>query len=371
MSGTTIGVVKPNELKEVLVRWFREDPLEMPALFIWGPPGVGKSSIVKQAALEVFGKYIEKAGSEDFAIKHIKLSRVNIEGFERIYKEERGTYCDPTDLKGIPRISGDATEWLPPASLPREDRDAPQGVLFLDELPSAPPAVQIAMHRLVLDRELENYKLPDGWHVVAAGNRRTDMSVVYEMPSPLANRFVHLEVEPDLDAWKEWAYKARIRHEVIAFLNMMHSTKKPLLLDMEAAKNSVAFPSPRSWEMVSRILDVFGPNEKLIAGAVGTGAAVEFIGFLKVYKDLPSPEDALKNGIVPKEPSQVYALCGAIASLYSRNPKKFAKTVLEYSYKLPKDFAVLLVRDCIKANKHIAQVPEWIEWARTFSNIVL
>jgi len=353
---STIGVVKPNELKEILVKWFKEDPLEMPALFVWGPPGVGKSSIVKQAALEVFGKYIEQAGNEDFAIKHVKLSRVlGVRDFERIYREERGTYCDPTDLKGIPRISGDVTEWLPPASLPREDRDAPRGVLFLDELPSAPPAVQIAMHRLVL----------------AAGNRRTDMSVVYEMPRPLANRFIHLEVEADLEAWKEWAYKAGIRHEVIAFLNMMHNTKKPLLLDMEAAKNSVAFPSPRSWEMVSKILDVFGADQKLIAGAVGTGAAIEFIGFLKVYQDLPTPEDALKKGIVPKEPSQIYALCGAIASLYSKNPKKYAKAVLEYSYKLPKDFAVMLVRDCLKANKSIVDGKEWIEWSKTFGEIIL
>ncbi|MHC1636281.1 MAG: AAA family ATPase [Candidatus Methanospirareceae archaeon] len=347
----------PGELKKFLVAYFQKDPEEVPALMIWGAPGVGKTQIVRQAAREVF--YPEHAeeklkNKEDFYIKIIHL-----------------TLADPTDLKGLPMIKEDLAIWLPPSQLPKEGRDAERGVLFFDEIASAPPAVQTAAHRLILEGRLEEYEKPEGWFVIGASNRRSDRALVYEMTAPLANRFVHLEVEPDLDSWKSWAYKNNIREEIISFLNW----RPEFLLDMSIAKESKAFPSPRSWEFASKILNMKDSLKskdllrKLLTGAVGQGPAYEFVSFLDIYQRLPDVEEILDRGkdIVPKEPSEMYALIGAIISRYKKNPKKYAKRILDYSFKLEGDFAVCLVRDAIHVNSEVlVRQKKWDEWAKTF-----
>lgn len=153
--------MKPKELYEYLVTYFGQDPKEVPSIFLWGPPGIGKSDLVKQAARTVFVKSAVEA-------KLVDLPE------EFYFKDLRLTLSDPTDIRGLPAIKGSVAVWLPPSQLPKEGRDAERGVIFLDELVSAPPAVQVTVHRLILDRSIEEYKLPDGWFTVAAGNRRGD-----------------------------------------------------------------------------------------------------------------------------------------------------------------------------------------------------
>ena len=165
--------------------------------FLWGPPGIGKSSIVKQ---------ISTAKSLQFIDLRLSL-------------------MDPTDLKGIPFYDKHEhhSVWAPPSFLPKSG----EGILFLDELNSAPPAVQASAYQLILDRQVGEYKLPDGWAIVAAGNRETDRGVVYKMPTPLANRFVHLEMEVDVNDWKDWAFSTGI--EVKTFLPLIQACRKILL----------------------------------------------------------------------------------------------------------------------------------------------
>lgn len=349
------GEVKPNELYSLLKEYFAQSPSDTPCIMLWGPPGVGKSSIVKQAARDSF----ESEGSKEV-------------GDERRYvKDIRLTLSDPTDLRGLPAIKGDTAVWLPPSQLPNTERDLDKGAVFLDELPSAPPAVQVTAHRLVLDRSIEEYELPKGWFVIAAGNRRTDKALVYEMNAPLANRFIHFELTPELDSWKEWALQNGVRSEVISFLNF----REDLLVDLKTSKNSMAFPSPRSWEFLSKMLDMQGKDEvadiEVIKSCVGEGAATEFYGFLKTYSKLPDPKEALEKHIVPGEESEQYALNGAITNLYRREPKKYAEKVLQYSYKIQKEFAVVLVRDCVKTKSKITNTKEWVNWSDTFSDVLL
>lgn len=188
-------------------------------VFLWGPPGVGKSQIVAQTA----------AG--------LGLDLIDI----------RAVLLDPVDLRGLPQIDADGrTHWRAPAFLPAGG----QGVLFLDELNAAPPLVQAACYQLILDRALGEYQLPDGWTVLAAGNRDQDRAVTHRMPSALANRFVHLEIEAHLEDWVAWATCCGIRPEVISFLRFRPS----LLHDFDPAVASRAFPTPRSWQFVSVML---------------------------------------------------------------------------------------------------------------------
>ncbi|MBF6596474.1 MAG: MoxR family ATPase [Thermaceae bacterium] len=249
---------------------------------IWGPPGVGKSSIVAQTARKHGIGFID-----------VRLSQLA-----------------PTDLRGLPvpvplpRQPGDAgtqvegiSKWYPPEFLPTGG----EGILFLDELNMAPPTMQGMAQQLILDRKVGSYTLPTGWYVWAAGNRKEDRAAVFDMPAPLANRFVHLEVAPDFESFKRYGLTAGIHERILAFLSF-----RPALLHQMDAKRP-AWPSPRSWEMASRLLK----SGLDVAPVVGEGVAAELEAFAKVYEVLPELTTILQGQLThpfPAEPSQRYAL---------------------------------------------------------------
>ena len=199
---------------------------------LWGPPGVGKSQIVAQIAARHAVPVID-----------IRLSQM-----------------EPTDLRGIPFRVDERVEWAIPVDAAGRRRHGPAGVLFLDEITSAPPSVSAAAYQLILDRRLGDYQVPAGWAIFAAGNRQGDRGVTYSMPAPLANRFSHFEVETHLDDWVGWAYANGIDERVIAFLRF----RPELLFDFDPAHNPVAFPSPRSWEFAHRALQKFDDRPDLL-----------------------------------------------------------------------------------------------------------
>lgn len=212
---------------------------------IWGSPGIGKSSIVAQVAQE-----------HDIDFVDVRLSQLA-----------------PTDLRGLPVAEDGISKWYPPEFLPR----AGKGILFLDEINMAPPAMQGVAQQLILDRRVGSYTVPEGWYVWAAGNRKEDRASVFDMPAPLANRFLHLQVEADFDSFKAYALEIGVHEQAIAFLSF-----RPNLLH-KLDPQQPAWPSPRSWVMASRLHDA-GLD---ITPAVGTGAAAEFTAFLTLYKTLP------------------------------------------------------------------------------------
>ena len=209
--------MRPAKLHVVLDREFNstESGHHTPVM-LWGPPGVGKSQMVAQLAEQY-----------DVPVIDIRLSQM-----------------EPSDLRGIPFRVDDFVEWAVPSMLPDDKRHGSKGILFLDEITSAPPSVSAAAYQLILDRKLGNYEVPEGWAIFAAGNRQGDRGVTYTMPAPLANRFSHYEVEVNLDDWVAWAWNRGINDRIIAFLRF----RPDLLFDFDPAHNPVAFPSPRSWE---------------------------------------------------------------------------------------------------------------------------
>ena len=258
--------MNPVELESYLTHMIGSD-LRL-AVMLWGAPGVGKSSIVAQVA-----------ASHDLEFIDVRLSQLA-----------------PTDLRGLPVPEDGVAKWFPPEFLPRGGR----GVLFMDEINMAAPTMQGIAQQLILDRKVGSYTLPEGWFVWAAGNRREDRASVFEMPAPLANRFLHLEVRPDFESFKRYAFTRALSERVIAFLSF-----RPNLLHALDTK-SPAWPSPRSWEMASRLLAA----SLEIAPAVGDGAAAEFAAFEKVYAALPDLEPILDGDLskdFPLEPSAKYA----------------------------------------------------------------
>jgi hypothetical protein len=255
-------------------------------LFLWGPPGIGKSELVEGIANELGGLMID-----------LRLGQM-----------------EPTDIRGIPFYNKDIgkMDWAPPVELPDEETASqfPIVVLFLDELNSAAPSVQSAAYQLILNRRIGKYKLPDNVVMVAAGNRESDKGVTYRMPTPLANRFIHQEMKVDFASWQEWAVNNRIHKDVVGYL----SFAKQDLYDFDAKSASRAFATPRSWTFVSQLLDEGEDDDttmNLIAGTVGEGLAVKFMAHRKVAGRMPNPADIL-NGKVKdlnvKEVSAMYSL---------------------------------------------------------------
>ncbi len=322
-------------------------------VMLWGPPGVGKSDLVRQAGLR-----------HDVPVVDLRLSQM-----------------EPSDLRGIPFRSGDTVEWAIPGMLPDAERHGPAGFLFLDELTSAVPSVSAAAYQLILDRRLGDYQVPAGWAIVAAGNRQGDRGISYTMPSPLANRFSHYEIAVNVEDWATWAYRRGIDDRVIGFLRF----RPDRLFQFDPAQNPRAFPTPRSWEFVHRALSkyddlaaVLGPA---IEGCVGQGAAVEFQAFLVSREALPDV-DRILAGESPPAPADIdlqYALACALISRATRSMDSgeadpgHCGRVLAYAAKLPqREIAVMMVSDLVKAGgDDVLDLPEFAQWADAVADILL
>jgi len=259
-------------------------------LFLWGPPGIGKSELVEGIARDLNGLMID-----------LRLGQM-----------------EPTDIRGIPFYNKDIgkMDWAPPVELPDEEMAAqyPIVVLFLDELNSAAPSVQSAAYQLILNRRIGKYVLPDNVVMVAAGNRESDKGVTYRMPTPLANRFIHQEMKVDFASWQEWAVNNQVHKDVVGYLTFA----KQDLYDFDAKSASRAFATPRSWSFVSQLLDDNVDAEtltNLIAGTVGEGLAVKFMAHRKIADQMPKPADILSGKVTKLDIKEVSAMYSLVISM--------------------------------------------------------
>lgn len=260
-------------------------------IMLWGPPGIGKSEIVFQLAQEMNGK-----------VWDLRLAQ-----------------NDPTDIKGIPYYSKEDNKmrWADPDELPSEEEASQYdiGFLFLDEVNSAPAATQASAYQLVLNRRVgKHYKVPNNVYIIAAGNREGDRGVTYKMPSPLANRFIHLEVRPDYETWEQYAVKNRLHEDVVGYIGFA----KQDLFDFDPKNASRAFATPRTWSFVSDILN--GDNDEetlmdLIAGCVGEGIALKFNAHRKISSQLPKPIDILNGKVKTLETKEISAMYSLTISM--------------------------------------------------------
>ena len=325
-------------------------PIRQPA-FVWGPPGIGKSQGVRQVA-------------DDLGIS---------------FQDLRLSTLDPVDLRGLPYLDKGRFVFAPLGALPADG----QGILFLDELNSAPRAVQAAAYQLVLDRQVGEYRLPEGWWVVAAGNGEGDRAVTNQMPTPLMNRMIHLSLEPDLDSWTKWALAEGLDHRVIAFLRLkgqpdaLPDRRHGLFFhfDPTVTRNgaSKGFPTPRSWAFVARMLPVLSREDRLevFRGTVGEEAAVELLAFLEFCDVIPDPAAILLNpdtAPVPKDPAPQYAVASALASIMSQNNAGQAMTYLDRCHPETQTMTLMLAK---ARDPLVGQTQAFIKWASANSHLLV
>ena len=342
--------MKPSEVQVALAHLTKQQR----PIFLWGAPGVGKSDVVRQTAADL--------------------------GYE--LRDKRLSTMDPTMMQGfpIPDMERQVMTWLqsevlPPMMVKKGSKMVPnesKGMLFLDEMTHAAPAVQAAAFQLILDRRLGEYVLPKNWTVHAAGNRASDRTIAHAMPSALANRFVHIDFSVDVDDWLLWAAQNNISEVTRGFIKF----RPGLLHNFDPQTNPRAFPSPRSWSFVD---DIFrqglpaGIEREQITGTVGEGAMVEYIQFAAVYRDLPTVEEIMLNpdtAPVPddKNPAAQYAIC---TMLDSRADKSNMGRLHTYVSRMRTEFQVFFMRSAVRINRDITQTKEFQSWVTKHQDVLI
>jgi hypothetical protein len=329
--------IRPSQLKSEL----RSNAMARVPSMIWGPPGLGKSQIVYQFANTLSAKVFE--------LRANLFDPVDVRGGLKVVEQADGSY---RTRYGVPEDYPDTNY---------------QGVvvLLIDELPNAPKATQNALLQLTLDRKIGTYVLPENTVIVAAGNRSQDRAAVHEMPTPVKNRFAHYALEANIDDWVGWALHNNIDDSLISFLRY----RPGLLHSLDA--NEYAFPSPRTWEMVSRKLPHMDNMFYGVASLVGDGPAGEYLAHRNIHKELPDIDDLIKNPSttrVPTDPSALYAIAGALAS---RVDQTNFNAIMRYNRRMPREYQVVLVRDCLAKNRQLLNEQSFKDWTTDNVDVVM
>lgn len=305
-------------------------------IYLWGPPGICKSSLVRQVAAQKYGE-------------------------NDAFIDIRAATLDPVDIRGVPAIEGNVTRWCTPSFLPADATW--QGIIFLDELAQAAPLVQSALLQLTLDRRVGDYVLPDGAVIVAASNRQEDRAGTHRLISPLLNRFIHLDVDASFEDWVEWAAKNNIAQEVRSYLRWQSAD----LLVFEPKNNPRSFPTPRSWEFVSKVIQSVPEHlqKNAVFGAIGLEIGAKFIAFLEHFQKIPKKEDIVAQPAtlaIPTQPPVQYAMCGALANYVKGASTKEARALVTYALRLGDEFTVLAMKEMVGANETLATLAEVGDW---------
>jgi MoxR-like ATPase len=303
------------------------------SVMLWGAPGIGKSDIVHQLGAKKGRKVIE---------------------FHAALRET-------VDLRGIPvpDLATGKTRWLIPDELPNAERDGEHGYLFCDEINQASPQMQGVLGGLILYGTIGDYRLPAGWRVIAAGNRVSDRAAAQRMPTHMRNRFAHLFIAPDVNAWCQWANANRVAPEVVAFVRLRRE-----LIHLMPKGDENAFPTPRSITKAAKY--VSAPKEhrlSLFGALIGDAVAAELDGFLELYRSLGSLDDIIANPAgapVPTEPSCRFAVCTGLARMASR--KNFG-AIIDYAKRLNRESEILLVTDATGRDESLKNTAPYGQWA--------
>jgi hypothetical protein len=307
----TITTVTPSRLKSMIAHCTeRQRPI-----FVSGPPGIGKSDIVAEVAR------MQKRPLIDIRLP--LLEATDIRGLPHLVdvtiRDKDGNVV--VNENGV-ALTEKIFKWSNPSDLPTDPNS--RALVFFDEMSAAPPSVQAATYQVILNRKIGTYELPKDVVIVAAGNRVKDKGVAYNMPTPLANRFIHATLATDFDDWQEWAMKNRVHKDVVGYLTFQPNE----LFDFDPRRESYAFATPRSWSFVSELLYERGANGEyndthlptevlgdLIKGTVGEGPAIKFMTYRKQAANLPNAREILRGNVTKlqvKNIDVVYALSTAL-----------------------------------------------------------
>lgn len=387
-----VTTVSPSQLKLMINHCTqRQRPL-----FISGPPGIGKSDLVAEVARQQKRPLID--------IRLPLLEATDIRGLPHLaeitIKDADGKVV--VNEHNVP-LTEKVFKWSNPTDLPTDPNS--RALVFFDEMSAAPPSVQAATYQVILNRRIGTYELPKDVVIVAAGNRVKDKGVAYNMPTPLANRFVHANLAIDFDDWQEWAIMNRIHEQVVGYLSFQPND----LFDFDPRRESYAFATPRSWSFVSQLLmepngnggfrDTDLPHDilsSLVKGTVGEGPAIKFMSYRKQAANLPKARDILDGTVTKLNLKQIdimYALTTSLVYELSddvikaeRAKKNGEKNSHDHMYKSAEFFfrfmmdnfepemVVMGARGMMSSTRETPikpnNIPSWKEFVKNFSSLI-
>lgn len=313
-------------------------------LMIWGQPGVGKSEAVAQVAEDYKAELVD-----------VRLSQY-----------------DAVDMRGIPVPQNGLTVWNAPSTLPFQGNPAfPDDrpiILFLDEINAATPGVAAVAYQLINDRKVGEHVLKENVKIIAAGNREGDRGVTNRMPTPLANRFTHVEVDVDPDAWCEWIMARGMPAIGVAFIQFRRS----LLSTFDPAKTDKAFATPRTWVKALKYFD--SPmrediKQAAMAGAIGVGPSAEFWGFVNVWHKMPDIKDIEANPKIaplPDEPAMNYAVAVNISgNMNKTNADRF----MVYLSRISAEFVVLAWQLAVRRDSKLFETQAFLDFSKKYKAV--
>lgn len=308
---------------------------------IWGPPGSGKSDIVYDYGIRI--------GAKIYELRANLFDPVDVRGGLKVVEQKDGSY---------------RTKYGVPEDYPPSDYLG-LVLLFIEELPNAPKATMNALLQLLLTHRIGTYTLPINTIIVAAGNRASDRAAVHEMPTPVKNRFAHIELEPTVNDFCKWAMVNDIDESITSFLRY----RPKLLHSMDATEN--AFPTPRTWAMLNKKLPFIKNMFTGCASVIGDGAAGEYIAYRAIYKEVPDPQDIIKKPStvkVPTEASVLYATAGALANV--AEPKTF-KAIMKYVNRMPPEYQVVAIRDSLSKDMSLQSHDSFTKWTEANADVLM
>lgn len=309
--------------------------------FLHSSPALGKSSLAKTVAAKA------------------KLKVIDL----------RLTELDASDLNGLPYFNEGKAQYLPFNTFPIQDTEVPDGyngwLLLLDELNSALPSVQSAAYKLILDRQVGQYKLHDDVYIIACGNLDTDNAITYPLSSALVSRFAHFYIEPNTKEWTDWALDNDIDIRIISFLGFMPSHLYKFNPD-----STEPYASPRTWEILSKALSeletIDTTHLPLLASLIGDGIAQEFMQYLKLADKVPKLEDIINNPekvAVPSELGLQWATTSMVIS--SIDNSNYAKLEI-YLRRFNMEMQVVALRYIVKHYPNL--VTKTSEWRKVLAS---
>jgi len=312
--------------------------------FISGPPGIGKSDIIKSIA-------------DKYNLKPIDI---------------RLSQCDPTDLLGFPIPKNGRMEYAPPRDIPLKGwDDVPDGykgwLLFFDEFSSASLAVQAAAFKVVLDQHVGIHSIHPKCAMVCAGNSESDGGIVNRLSTPMQSRLIHLELSVDPKLWIDWASSHDLDHRVISYIE-----GRPEHLHLfDPNHNDKTFASPRTWHFASKLIKGKQPNpilQQLLIGTISAGVAHEFFSYMNYCSDLPSIKDIIKRPDdipIPDDPALLYATSHMVAAYITEDN---AAALMRFVDRLDVEFAVTSIRSALRRKKELLEVDEVRNWAHKLAD---
>lgn len=325
--------MRPRDLKKFLNAYMTSEHITHRAVMVWGPPGLGKTEICRETMAEI-------------GMKQVSGGPILIQ------------YMDNTDLMGIPYLKGNTAEWSRPRIFDMGDGSGKR-YWYFDDITQGYPATQNCVSQIVNNFICGVHPVPeDDRYFILTGNDVHHRAHAREMPSHLATRVCHVNLESNVDDWKQWAYKHDIPSEIIGFINFREGL---LYKEWDGNRSEKTNPNPRTWEYAARAFQTFRGESRdmlheVLSGHLTDGVAGEFIGYLDYYEALPDVDAILKEGKmkVDDNPSIQYAICAKLIEEFRKDPNVTPR-IFDYMEALknhpkPKtEFVVILFRDMMLA----------------------